>query len=295
MRKYIKMSRTQKQIYNSSMKRQHREAKCIRFSVYIAAAVTLTVMFTLLFHVAYKGIYSLNSSGLFELEYNSENLSMLPALINTVTATILTLVLAVPAGIFGAVYLTEYASKGSIVVKVIRIAEETLAATPSVIYGIFGYGVFVISLGWGYTIISGVITLAIMVLPIVMRTVEEALLAVPKTYREAGLGLGAGKARTIFALVIPSAIPGIISGISLAVGRIVGESAALIFTAGTYPALPDGLFSSTRTLAVHIYALMNEGMYESQAYAAAFVLISTIFLINALSYALMKKFLENNW
>ena len=291
----MKIRKKQKHRCSFPLKRQRQEAKAIRFSVYAFAAVTLTLMFMLLFHIAYKGVCGLNSYGLFDLKYNRENLSMLPALINTVTVTILTLALTVPAGVLGAVYLTEYATKGSIIVKVIRLAEETLAATPSVIYGIFGYGVFVISLGWGYTMLSGVITLSIMVLPVVMRTAEESLLAVPQIYREAGLGLGADKLRIVFSLVIPSAIPGIISGISLAVGRIVGESAALIFTAGTYPALPDGLFSSTRTLAVHIYALMNEGMYESQAYAAALILIILIFLINAAACLIMEKFLKINF
>lgn len=291
----MEIRKKQKHRCSFPLKRQRQEAKAIRFSVYAFAAVTLTLMFMLLFHIAYKGVCGLNSYGLFDLKYNRENLSMLPALINTVTVTILTLALTVPAGVLGAVYLTEYATKGSIIVKVIRLAEETLAATPSVIYGIFGYGVFVISLGWGYTMLSGVITLSIMVLPVVMRTAEESLLAVPQIYREAGLGLGADKLRIVFSLVIPSAIPGIISGISLAVGRIVGESAALIFTAGTYPALPDGLFSSTRTLAVHIYALMNEGMYESQAYAAALILIILIFLINAAACLIMEKFLKINF
>lgn len=291
----MKIRKKQKHRCSFPLKRQRQEAKAIRFSVYAFAAVTLTLMFMLLFHIAYKGVCGLNSYGLFDLKYNRENLSMLPALINTVTVTILTLALTVPAGVLGAVYLTEYSTKGSIIVKVIRLAEETLAATPSVIYGIFGYGVFVISLGWGYTMLSGVITLSIMVLPVVMRTAEESLLAVPQIYREAGLGLGADKLRIVFSLVIPSAIPGIISGISLAVGRIVGESAALIFTAGTYPALPDGLFSSTRTLAVHIYALMNEGMYESQAYAAALILIILIFLINAAACLIMEKFLKINF
>lgn len=280
---------------NSSLKNQRQEAALIRLTVFTAAALTFAVMFMILFHIVCKGICGLGEEGLFDIKYNSENVSMMPALINTVIVTILSLLLAVPTGVFGAVYLTEYAKKGSIIVRAIRIGEDTLAAMPSIIYGLFGYGLFVISLGWGYTMISGVITLAVMVLPIIMRTAEEALTAVPGSYREAGFGLGAGKVRTVFCLLLPSAMPGIISGISLATGRIAGESAALIFTAGTYPSLPYSLFSSTRTLSVHIYALMTEGMYEEQAYAAALVLIIVISVINAGSHLLMKKFQKTNY
>ena len=280
---------------NSSLKDQRQEAALIRLTVFTAAALTFAVMFMILFHIVCKGICGLGEEGLFDIKYNSENVSMMPALINTVIVTILSLLVAGPTGVFGAVYFTEYAKKGSIIVRVIRIGEDTLAAMPSIIYGLFGYGLFVISLGWGYTMISGVITLAVMVLPIIMRTAEEALMAVPHSYREAGFGLGAGKVRTVFGLLIPSAMPGIISGISLATGRIAGESAALIFTAGTYPSLPHSLFSSTRTLSVHIYALMTEGMYEEQAYAAALVLIIVISVINAVSHLLMKKFQKTNY
>jgi len=195
-------------------------------------------------------------------------------------------------GIFSAVYLTEYAKKGNKLVGVIRITAETLSGIPSIIYGLFGLLFFVGNLGMGYSILAGSLTLSIMILPLIIRTTEEALLAVPNSYREGSYALGAGKMRTVFQIVLPSAMPGILAGIILAIGRIVGESAALIYTAGTVADIPGDLLSSGRTLAVHMYALSTEGMHVDQAYATAVVLIVVVIIINWLSSISMKKFVK---
>lgn len=214
---------------------------------------------------------------------------MMPAIINTVIMIVLTLMLAVPIGVFAAIYLVEYSKRGNRFVKIIRVTAETLSGIPSIVYGLFGYIVFVITLGWSFTLLSGVITMAIMILPLIMRTTEEALMAVPDSFREGSFGLGAGRLRTVFRIVLPSSIPGILSGVILAIGRIVGESAALIFTSGTNPVVPKSLFSSASTLSVHLYTLLNEGRYTDQAYATAVVLLIVVIIINALSSVVAKK------
>lgn len=257
--------------------------------VWLSMAITLAVLAFLIAYIVYNGVPNLTLPGLFDWEYNSENVSMMPAIINTVIMTGLSLALAVPMGVFAAIYLVEYARRGNRLVKIVRITAETLAGIPSIVYGLFGYVLFVITLGWGYTLLSGAITLAIMILPLIMRTTEEALISVPDSFREGSFGLGAGKLRTVFKIVLPSASPGILAGTILAIGRIVGESAALIFTAGTNPVVPDSLFASTRTLSVHMYALMNEGLYTPQAYATAVVLLIVVVLINSLSGVVAKK------
>lgn len=255
----------------------------VRIVVTGSAAATAAVLVAVVGYILYHGVPNLALEGLFDWEYTSQNVSMMPAIINTAMMTFLSLALAVPIGVFAAVYLAEYAGRRNRLVKVIRITAETLASIPSIVYGLFGYILFVITLQWGYTLLSGAITLAVMILPLIMRTTEEALMSVPDSYREGSFGLGAGKVRTVFRVIIPSAMPGIAGGIILAVGRIVGESAALIFTAGTNPAVADSLFASTRTLSVHMYALLTEGLYEDQAYATAVVLLVLVSGINALS------------
>ncbi|NLD11619.1 MAG: phosphate ABC transporter permease PstA, partial [Clostridiales bacterium] len=217
------------------------------------------------------------------------NVSMMPAIINTLTITFCSLLVAVPFGVFSAVYLVEYAGRGNKLVKVIRLTTETLSGIPSIIYGLFGFLFFVVALGWSYSILAGTMTLAIMILPLIMRTTEEALKAVPDTYREGSFGLGAGKLRTVFKVVLPSAVPGILAGVILGVGRIVGETAALIYTAGTVTGVASSLLSSGRTLSVHMYALLSEGLYMDQAYATAVVLLIMVIIINAISSLVAKK------
>ena len=257
--------------------------------VNLAAVITAAVVLFLIGYILWHGVPNLSLPGIFAWEYNGENQSMTPAIINTLIMTALTLFLAVPIGVFAAIYLVEYAKKGSKLVKLIRVTAETLAGIPSIVYGLFGFIVFVITLGWSYTLIAGVITLAIMILPLIIRTTEEALMAVPDSFREGSFGLGAGKLRTVFHIVLPSAVPGIAAGIILAIGRIVGESAALIFTSGTNPVVAKGLFTSASTLSVHLYALLTEGLYTEQAYAVAAVLLFLVIGINALSSVAAKK------
>ena len=209
----------------------------LRVIVWLAAIITVGVFVALVGYILIKGVPNL-SLDLFQLKYTSDNCSMLPAIFNTIFMTLLSLVVAVPLGIFSAIYLTEYARRGNKLVKVVRITTETLQGIPSIVYGLFGMLFFVMQLKWGYSLIAGAFTLAIMVLPVIMRTTEEALLAVPDSYREGSFGLGAGKLRTVFTIVLPSAMPGILSGVILATGRIVGETAALIYTASTVAAVP---------------------------------------------------------
>ena len=223
------------------------------------------------------------------MEYSSENASMMPAIINTVIITLLALAAALPIGIGSAIYLAEYTGRGNRFVSFVRLTAETLSGIPSIVYGLFGYLFFNIFLGWGFTILGGALTLAVMILPLIMRTAEEALRTVPDTYREGSFGLGAGRLRTVFRVVLPSAVPGILSGVILAVGRIVGETAALLYPAGSAAQVADGLMSSGRTLAVHMYALLNEGLYMEQAYAAAVILLLMVAGINAVSALLAKK------
>lgn len=257
-------------------------ALVMRWLVRIAALLTAAVLIFLIGYILVMGIPNLKPS-LFEWTYNSENVSLVPALINTVLMTLFALVIATPLGIFAAVWLVEYAKRGNKLVKLVRITTETLQGIPSIVFGLFGMLFFVTQLHWGYSLIAGAFTLAIMVLPVIMRTTEEALLAVPDSYREGSFGLGAGKLRTVFTIVLPSAMPGILSGVILAIGRIVGETAALIYTASTVAAVPESVFSSTRTLAVHMYLLSNEGLHVDATYGTAVVLLVLVLLINCLS------------
>ena len=257
-------------------------ALVMRWLVRIAALLTAAVLIFLIGYILVMGIPNLKPS-LFEWTYNSENVSLVPALINTVLMTLFALVSATPLGIFAAVWLVEYAKRGNKLVKLVRITTETLQGIPSIVFGLFGMLFFVTQLHWGYSLIAGAFTLAIMVLPVIMRTTEEALLAVPDSYREGSFGLGAGKLRTVFTIVLPSAMPGILSGVILAIGRIVGATATQIYTASTVAAVPESVFSSTRTLAVHMYLLSNEGLHVDATYGTAVVLLVLVLLINCLS------------
>lgn len=254
----------------------------------LASVITVASIILIIIYILVNGIPNLTTD-LFSLHYNSKNQSMLPSIFNTVFITFLTLLIAVPIGIFSAVYLVEYAKKGSKLVKVIRVTTETLAGIPSIVFGLFGFLAFVIALGWGYSMIAGVLTLVMMVLPTIIRTTEEALLAVPNSYREGSFGLGAGKIRTIFKIIVPTAIPGILSGVILAIGRIVGETAALIYTSGTVAETATSLTDSARTLSVHLYCLLSEGLFTNQAYATAVILLLLVVGINALSNFIAKK------
>ena len=264
------------------------QAKLYRIAVYAGTAFSEGVLVLIVGYILLKGIPHL-SPELFAWEYNSNNVSMMPAIINTLLMMLLSLLVCVPLGIGAAIWLTEYAPRGSRLVKLVRMTAETLSGIPSIIYGLFGSLFFVVAMGMGLSLLSGALTLSIMVLPTIMRTTEEALLAVPDSYREGSFGLGAGRLRTTFKVVLPSAVPGILSGVILAIGRIVGETAALIYTAGTVAKVPDSLLDSTRTLSVHMYTISTEGLYMDQSYATAVVLLVMVLLINSLSALIAKR------
>ena len=264
------------------------QARLCRTAVYTGTAFSVSVLVLIVGYILVKGIPHL-SPELFAWEYNSNNVSMMPAIINTLLMTLLSLLVCVPLGIGAAIWLTEYAPRGSRLVKLVRMTAETLSGIPSIIYGLFGSLFFVVAMGMSLSLLSGALTLSIMVLPTIMRTTEEALLAVPDSYREGSFGLGAGRLRTTFKVVLPSAIPGILSGVILAIGRIVGETAALIYTAGTVAKVPGSLLDSTRTLAVHMYTISTEGLYIDQSYATAVVLLVMVQLINSLSALIAKR------
>ena len=255
---------------------------------WLCAALTFLVLIFIIGHIVINGIPFLQPS-LFALTYTSDNVSLFPALITTIMMVALSLFIAVPVGVFAAIYLVEYARRGNRLVKLVRVTAETLAGIPSIVYGLFGVLFFVVWLGWGRSILAGACTLAIMILPLIMRTTEESLKSVPDSYREGAFGLGAGKLRTVFRIVLPSASPGILAGIILATGRIVGETAALLYTAGSVAKIPEGPMASGRTLSIHMYALSSEGMYTGQAYATAVVLLFVVIGINALSAYMAKK------
>lgn len=266
---------------------KHPGSGIMAFFTGLAAVLTFAILLFLVGYILVKGIPYLTPS-LFSLEYNSENVSLMPSLINTFIMMVMTLLIAAPIGIFAAIYLVEYAKKGNRLVKVIRITAETLSGIPSIVFGLFGMLFFVTAMNWGMSLMAGIFTLVIMVLPLIMRTSEEALKAVPDSYREASFGLGAGKLRTIFTIVLPSAVPGILAGIILAIGRIIGETAALLYTSGTVAQIPD-LMGSGRTLALHMYVLSSEGLHMNQASATAVVILVFVLIINWLSGKAAKR------
>ncbi len=266
---------------------KHPGSLLLLLLVILAAVITVITLLFLVGYILISGVPYLKP-GLFSIEYNSENVSMLPAIINTIEMVVIALLFSVPFGIGAAIYLVEYAKKGNKLVELVRLTAETLTGIPSIIYGLFGMLFFNIALHWRYSMLSGAATLAIMVLPTIMRTTEEALLCVPDSFREGSFGLGAGKLRTIFKIVLPAAVPGILSGIILSVGRIVGETAALIYTAGTVTGVA-GLMDSGRTLAIHMYVLSNEGLHKNEANATAVVLLFVVLLMNGLSSLAAKR------
>lgn len=267
---------------------KHPGSFLVMLLVMLAALLTFTVLIFLIIYILAHGVPYLKPS-LFAFTYTSENASLMPALINTVIMTVVSLLIAVPLGIFAAIFLVEYARRGNRFMGVIRLTTETLSGIPSIVYGLFGMLFFVNTLGWGFSLLAGAFTLAIMILPLIMRTTEEALKAVPDSFREGSFGLGAGKLRTVFRIVLPSAIPGILAGVILAIGRIVGETAALMYTAGTVAKVPSSLLGSGRTLAVHMYNLASEGLYMDQAYGTAVVLLVLVVGINTLSSVIARK------
>ena len=273
----------------------HASSQIARGVIYAGALFTTLVLLGIVGFILVNGVPHLTPT-LFEWNYTSENVSLMPALISTLYMALPALLIAVPIGVSSAIYLVEYAKPGSRFVRAVRVTTETLQGIPSIIYGLFGMLFFTTVLGWGLSLLSGACTLAIMVLPVVMRTAEEALIAVPASYRAGGFALGAGYLRTIFRCVLPSALPGIVGGVLLALGRCVGEVAALLFTAGTIAQIPDfggqgifALFDSCRTLAVHMYVLASEGLHIDGTYATAVVLLVLVTLLNVIANVAEKR------
>ena len=255
-----------------------RSSKILKFFVYFFSILTLLSLVFVVTFVLIKGVPYLEPK-LFSLKYTSENVSMFPAIINTLIMVLLSLIVAVPLGIMTAIYLAEYADKENKIVKIVRVTADTLSAIPSIVYGLFGMLFFVLYLKWNVSILAGAMTAAIMILPLIMRSTEEALIAIPQSLRDASFGLGAGKVRTIVRIVLPTAMPGILAGVILGIGRIVGETAALLFTSGTVAEVPKkivGPASGGRTLALHMYALSSEGLKVNQAYATGVILLVLI-------------------
>ena len=275
------------------MHKRYLGSRILKALVFLSAGITFTILLLLIGYILIQGVPHLRAS-LFSLEFTTDNQSVIPALINTVIMTAVSLLVAVPVGIFSAIFLVEYSGKGNRFVDLVRMTTETLQGIPSIIYGLFGMLFFVYRMKLDYSILAGALTLAIMILPLIMRTTEEALKSVPDLYREGSFGLGAGKLRTVFRIVLPSAAPGILAGIILAIGRIVGETAALIYTAGTMPKVPESILGSGRTLAIHMYLLSNEGLYLPQAYATAVVLLVLVVGINAFSNFIARKLTKGN-
>lgn len=268
--------------------RRHPGSALLRVICWLAMLCVIGVLCLFVGHILVWGVPNL-SWKLFALKYTSENVSMMPAMINTLIITGLSLLVAVPLGVGGAIYLAEYAKKDSKLVRMVRVTAETLSGIPSILYGLFGMMFFVITLSWGYSLLAGALTLAVMILPLILRTSEEALLSVPESYREGSFGLGAGRLRTVMRIVMPSAGSGILAGVILAIGRVMGETAALIYTAGTVSYVPENLLSSGRTLAVHMFVLSGEGLHVDEAYATAVVLLVVVVGMNALSSFVAKK------
>ena len=266
----------------------HPGSAVLKGLVWGAAGITFLVLLFLIGYILVMGIPNL-SPELFAWEYTTDNVSMLPAIITTIMLTGISLLIAVPVGVFAAIFLVEYAGKQKRLVGIIRLTAETLSGIPSIVYGLFGMLFVVTALHWGLSVLSGSLTMVIMILPLIMRTTEEALKAVPDSYREASFGVGAGKLRTIFRIVLPAAVPGILAGVILGIGRIVGETAALLYTLGSVAKVPQSLMDSGRTLAIHMYSLSSEALYMDQSYATAVVLIILVLLINWLSAWVAKR------
>jgi len=268
--------------------------RCI---TYFAISMTLFALIYIIGYILFSGLPHLRPS-LFSFNPPLDSISITPPIISTIILIFSALIIAVPLGIFAAIYLVEYAKRDNKVVKIIRLTTETLAGIPSIVYGLFGWLFLVIFLGWSQSLLAGAITVPIMVLPLIIRTTEEALKSVSDSFREGSFGLGAGRLRTVFRIVLPSAIPGILAGVILAIGRIAGETAALLLTAGGSPAstiFPTSIFDSVRPLSVHMYLLVMEpapGYFDESrnaAYATAVVLLITVVGINALSAFVAKR------
>lgn len=260
----------------------------VRIAVGISLFLTLGSLAFLLGHILYNGIPFLTAD-FFSYTYTTTNMSLFPALVTTVYLTIGALALAVPLGLGTAVYMTEYADRRSLWVTWVRSATEALAGIPSIVYGLFGFLFFVQFFRMGYSLLAGILTMTIMILPFIIKTAEEALLAVSRDLREGSYGLGVGKKDTVLRIVLPSAGRGILAGVVLGIGRIVGETVALMYTIGTVAEIPADLWHSGRTLSIHMYALSGEGIHTDKAYATGVILILLVIAMNTVSDYVVDK------
>ncbi|WP_165313492.1 phosphate ABC transporter permease PstA [Vibrio ziniensis] len=276
--------------------KQAREFKdnVLRVLIWFAAALTVGFLFWIIWYILSNGLKHVDWAFVTDnYTRTGDEHGIFPMIISTIYMVIASIAVAAPMGIMTAIYLTEYAKVGSKLVKVIRFCTESLAGIPSIIFGLFGMTFFVVILGLGFSILSGALTLSILILPVIIRTTEEALMAVPQTYREGSYGLGASKIYTIWRLILPSAIPGILTSVILSIGRVIGESAPVFLTAGMVARVPDSLLDSGRTLTVHLYKLTTElfTIEEwNQAYGTATVLIVVVLLINMVTKLIAKRF-----
>ena len=271
-------------------KRSHTGEIIAKVIIWLAALLVVAVLLAVVVYILVKGLPTINWSFLSEIPRNmGRDGGVSSTIVGTLWVTLVAIVLATPFGIGTAFYLAEY-TRENIVTKVIRFSAESLAGIPSIVYGLFGYIFFVTLLKMGFSILSGGLTLAIMILPTVIRTSEEAIRTVPNTYREVSFSLGATKWQTIRRAVFPSAIRGIANGVILGVGRCVAETAAVILTAGSVLRMPASLFDPTRTMAVHFYILSLEGLSLKNAFGTAALLIILIFLINVVANMLINRF-----
>ena len=265
--------------------------KALAFCIYLAAALTVCILVGIIGYILVKGVphisWSFLSTSFSALDEGRNGI--LPMIINTLYIVVITLLIVTPIGIASAIYLTQYARQGKLV-KTIRFTTEVLSGIPSILFGLFGYTVFCVMMGMGYSILAGCLTMTICILPTIVRTTEESLLAVPESYKEGALALGAGKTRVVLGMVLPCAMPGILTAVILGMGRIVGESAALLFTSGIATNMPDGVLShvmsSGRTLTLHLYQTATEATDPAAfqiAYATAAVLLILVFILNRLA------------
>jgi phosphate transport system permease protein len=259
-----------------------------------ATLLTLIILIFIILFVLQKGLPVISLKFLFT---NPQDMGraggIFPTLIGTIILPLLAIIIATPLGVGTSVYLTEY-TRESKVTGVIRFGTDCLAGIPSIIFGLFGFIFFVTTLKMGWSILSGGLTLAFMVLPTIIRTSEEAIKAVPKPYRQVSFSLGATRWQTVRKVVLPNALPGIVTGVMLGIGRSIGETAAVIFTAGSSLRLPHSLFDSTRSMAVHFYILAREGISTRNAYGTAATLIIAVLLVNLLAYWLMHRLIAKH-
>jgi len=268
------------------------EQRLVRAVLWTMTALTIAVLVFIIVFVLRKGLPALNLDFLLQ---NPSDMGKKGGIFSTVAATVavtgLAILIATPLGVGSAIYLTEYTWENK-VTRIIRFGAECLAGIPSIIFGLFGFILFVTKLGFGWSILSGGLTLAFMVLPTIIRTSEEAIKGVPPVFRTVSFSLGGTKWQTVTRVVLPSALPGVMTGVILSVGRSIGETAAVIFTAGSALKMPTSLFSSSRTMSVHFYILAREGISMPHAYGTAAVLIIAILAVNVATYSLMNRFIR---